>query len=143
MTAKEFLNRAYVQSQRVQYKSEQLIQLKSTTQRVTAALDSEYVSHTRNVRALEDAVIHVIEATEQLQIENQILADIRKEISQVIDQVSSITFQSILSSRYLCFKNWEDIAQERNRTVRWVQNQHKQALIEIEKIIEKTFLDFA
>lgn len=143
MTAKEFMNRAYVQSKRVQYKSEQLIQLKAMTQRVTVALDSEYVSHTRNVHALEDAVIQIMEAAEQLQKENQILMDIRKEIGSVIDSMGNITLQTLLSSRYLCFKSWEDIAMEMNRTLRWVQNRHKQALHEFDQIVKNNFPNFA
>ena len=44
----------------------QLSQLRALTQRITTAYDSEVVSRTRNVHALEDSVIRLMEAEESI-----------------------------------------------------------------------------
>ena len=66
MTAKEFLGQAYRLDQRINSKLQQIDSLRGLTQKVTQSYDSEVVSRTRNVTSLEDAIIRLMEAEEEL-----------------------------------------------------------------------------
>ena len=60
MTAKEYLEQAHRLDQRIDTKLEQIMQLRSLSQRYTVAFGGEHVSHTRNVSSMEDVVIKIV-----------------------------------------------------------------------------------
>ena len=66
MNAKEYLGQAYRLDQHINDRLMQLSQLRALTQRITTAYDGEVVSRTRNVHALEDSVIRLMEAEESI-----------------------------------------------------------------------------
>ena len=66
MNAKEYLGQAYRLDQRINSKLQQIESLRSLTQKVTASYDGEPVSHTRNVSSLEDTIIRLMDAEEQI-----------------------------------------------------------------------------
>ena len=66
MSAKEYLGQANRLDQHIKHRLLQLSQLRSLTQQITTAYDREVVSRTRNVHALEDSVIRLMEAEEEI-----------------------------------------------------------------------------
>ena len=62
MTAKEYLGQAYCLDQEINNKLEQILVLRSLTQRVTVTYDSEPVARTRNVTSLQDSIVRLMEA---------------------------------------------------------------------------------
>ena len=56
MTATAFLSHAYKYHQCIDSKLEQIAVLRSLTQKITASYDSETVSRTRNVSAMQDSI---------------------------------------------------------------------------------------
>ena len=81
MTAKEYLGQAYRLDQRINSKLQQIESLRSLTQRVTASYDGEVVSHTRNVSSLQDSIIHLMEAEDELNQEIDKLVALKKQIA--------------------------------------------------------------
>ena len=137
MTAEEFLGQAYRLDQRINSKLAQLDALRSLTQRVTASYGSEYVSHTRNVTGLQDSIIHLVEAEEELNQQIDHLVDTKMQISKVIDQVRNESYRLILEMRYLCFQSWDVIAESMHYSRRWVLNKHERALAVVESILKE------
>ena len=137
MTAKEFLGQAYRLDQRINSKLQQIDSLRGLTQKVTQSYDNEVVSRTRNVSSLEDAIIRLMEAEEQLNIQIDQLVDTKIEIGKLIDMVHNESYRLLLEKRYLCFLSWDQIAAEMHYSRRWVLNKHERALEVADKLLRE------
>ena len=137
MDAKEFLNRAYRMEQRVQSKLEQIEALKSLATHVTASFGSEPVDRTRNNTAMQDTVIRIMEAEQELNREIDELVDTKQEIKRTIDLVPDVTLQLILEKRNLCFEKWEQIAIDTYYSLRSVQEKHREAVRIVQAILDQ------
>ena len=137
MTAKEYLGQAYRLDQRINTKLQQIDSLRSLTQRVTASYECEAVSHTRNVHSLQDAILHLMEAEEELNHQIDELVRTKVDIGATIEMVRNESFRLILEKRYLCFLPWDQIASDMNYSRRWVLNQHDKAVDVVAKILEE------
>ena len=128
MTAKEYLGQAYRLDQRINSKLQQIESLRSLTQRVTVAYGGEVVSHTRNVTSMQDTIVRLMQAEEELNREIDRLVDLKAEIMCVIKAVASPEHQTLLELRYLCFKPWKVIADRMGYNVRHVYRLHDEAV---------------
>ena len=96
MTAKEFLGQAYRLDQRINSKLQQIDSLRSLTQKVTQSYDNEVVSRTRNVSSLEDAIVRLMEAEEELNRQIDQLVDTKIEIGKLIEMVHNESYRLLL-----------------------------------------------
>lgn len=135
MTAKDYLGQAYRLDQHINDRLMQLSQLRSLTQRITTAYDREVVSRTRNVHALEDSVIRLMEAEEEINREIDRFVDTKMDISKTIAMVRNENYRLILEKRYLCFMTWEQISLDMNYTNRWLRKMHERALDVVDRIL--------
>lgn len=135
MTAKEYLGQAYRLDQHINNRLLQISQLRSLTQRITAAYDGEVVSRTRNVHALEDSVIRLMEAEEDINREIDRFVDMKMEIAKTIAMVRNENYRLILEKRYLCFMTWAQISLDMNYTNRWLRKMHDRALEVVDKLL--------
>ena len=137
MTAKEYLEQAYRLDQQINSKLQQVENLRSLTEQVTMAYGGEAVSHTRNVTSLQDTIVRLMEAEEELNHEIDRLIELKAEIARIIAQVHNDSYRLILEKRYLCYLPWEQIAVDLNYTRRWVLTKHDRAVALIEKLIKE------
>lgn len=135
MNAKEYLGQAYRLDQHINDRLMQLSQLRALTQRITTAYDSEVVSRTRNVHALEDSVIRLMEAEESINEEIDRFVDIKMAISKTVARVRNENYRLILGKRYLCFMTWEQISLDMHYTNRWLRKMHERALDVVDRIL--------
>ena len=59
------------------------------------------------------------------------LVDLKREIMQVVKSVQNPEHQTLLELRYLCFKSWEDVAEELGYNVRHIYRLHDEAVEQI------------
>lgn len=137
MTAFEFMNRAYKFQACIESKLEQIAVLRSLTQKVTAALDGETVSHTRNVTSLQDSIIRLMEAEDELQQEIDQLLNVKAEISAMIAKLDSPDYRLVLEMRYLSLKTWEEISSDLHFSLRWTKSLHARALKAVDQLISE------
>ena len=137
MTAKEYLGQAYRLDQRINSKLQQIESLRSLTQRVTVAYGGEVVSHTRNVTSMQDTIVRLMQAEEELNREIDRLVDLKAEIAGVIGQVRNESYRLILEKRYLCFQTWAQIGDDLHYTRRWLLTKHDRAVDVVEKLISE------
>ena len=137
MNAKEYLGQAYRLDQHINDRLMQLSQLRALTQRITTACDGEVVSRTRNVHALEDSVIRLMEAEESINEEIDRFVDIKMDISKTIARVRNENYRLILEKRYLCFMTWEQISLDMHYTNRWLRKMHERAL----DVVDRSLLE--
>ena len=135
MTAKEYLSQAYRIDQRINAKLEQVERLRALTRKATVSYGGETVSHTRNVSALEDSILRLMEAENELNGEIDRLVDLKRDIHRLLQRVREPELQLLLELRYLCFKSWSEIAVTMEYDDRYVYKVHGRALREVEKIL--------
>ena len=137
MNAKAYLSRAYCIELQVQSKQEQIEALRSLACRVTAGGGSEPVSHTRNVTSMQDTIVRILEAEEDLNRRIDDLVAMKLEIAETIDRVEDVTLRLILEKRYLSFLSWGQIAMDLHYSERWLQVKHGEALEAVQRILEE------
>ena len=81
MTARDYLSQAYRLDQRINSKLQQVESLRSLTQKVTASYSGEPVSHTRNVTSLQDTILRLMEAEEQVNQQIDELVSLKMNIA--------------------------------------------------------------
>lgn len=135
MTAKEYLGQAYRLDQRITSKLQQIDSLRSLTRKVTASYDGEVVSRTRNVHSLEDAIIRLLEAEEEINRQVDELIHLKIDIGETINKVRNESYRLILEKRYLCFLPWDQIASEMHYSRRWVLNKHERSLEVVDRLL--------
>lgn len=137
MTAREYLGQAYRLDQWINSKLQQVENLRSLTQRVTASYGREPVSHTRNETSLEDSIIRLMEAEEQINQQIDKMVNLKMDIAALIDHVRNENYRLILEKRYLCFLSWDEIATDMHYSSRWVRNVHERALEVVGKLLNE------
>ena len=137
MNAKEYLNQAYRMEQRVQSKLEQIEALRSLASHVTSGIGSEPVVHSRNNTAMQDTVIRILEAEQELNAEIDELVEIKQDIKRTIDLVPDVTLRLVLEKRNLCFQKWEQIACEMYYSLRSVQENHREGVRIVQGILDQ------
>ena len=121
MTAKEYLSQAYWLDRRINSKLEQLSSLNDIATRSTSVMSDDVVSRTRNVHAMEDVIAKIVDMK----------AEVNAEIDRLMDVVKAVDdpeLQTLLELRYLCFKDWPDIACEMHCSESNVYKVHSRAL---------------
>ena len=137
MNAIEYLSQAYMLDQQIQTKLQQIASLRALSGTMRSFTGNEPVTHTRNVTALEDTVIKIMEEEQALNEQIDRLVDLKKEIAETISQVNNVTYRLILEKRHLCFLMWEQIACEMHYGVRTVQTKYNEALSIIQRILDE------
>ena len=137
MNAKEYLNQAYRMEQRVKSKLDQIEALRSMASSVTSSLGTEPVVHTRNQTSMQDTVIRIMEAEQELNDEIDALVDIKRDIKQTIDLIPDVTLRLVLEKRDLCFQKWEQIAVDMYYSLRSVQEKYREAVRAVQKILDE------
>ncbi len=137
MTAKEYLGRACRLDHRINAKLDMLAALRDMATRTTSVMSEDVVSHTRNVHSLQDVIAKIIDTQEEINAEIDRLVDLKREVTEVIRQVRDPSCQVVLEYRYLCYRSWEEIADDMKLNVRSVYRLHGQALREVEAVIRR------
>ncbi len=131
MTAKEYLNQAYWLDRRIDSKLEQLSALKDMATKTTSVMSDDVVSHTRNVHSMQDVIAKIIDMQAEINADIDQLVDLKREIMQVVKAVQNPEHQTLLELRYLCFKSWEDVAEELGYNVRHIYRLHDETVEQI------------
>ena len=137
MNALDFLQQAYMLEQQIETKLHQISLLRSLAQTVRSYSGNEPVCHSRNVTALEDSVIRIMEQERELNAEIDRLVDLKKEILDVISEVKDLNCRLVLEKRHLCFESWPQIGEEMGHTDRWAQTKHRMALELVQQILDR------
>ena len=132
---KEFLLRAENMERRIDAALRKVELFKSLAQRITAKLDQEQVSHSRNVSANEDAIIQLMEAEEQLKQLCAEYSNVVSEITAVLAALESREDERLLSDVFLKHQSLEQIATREHVTKSCMYKRCDRALDELERII--------
>ena len=136
MTAKEFLNQAYLLDQRIKSKSEQIQSLNELATSCTATMTGMPHNPNRSTSHMADAVCKIIDLQNEINRDIDRLVDLKREIVAVIKAVEDTEYQTLLEKRYLCFQTWEQIAVDMHYSGKWILKMHDRALDVVEGILK-------
>lgn len=131
MTAKEYLSRAFMLESRINSKLAQIKTLRATATKASAVLTGMPSKPSRNVTAMEDAIVKMVDLETEISVLVGRLVDERREITEVIARINDPMLETILELRYLCYKDWNEIASELNYHRRHLFRLHGQALAKV------------
>ena len=132
MTAKEYLNQALHLDSRINAKLEQIRSLRELAQNAASTL-SDMPKHTqRNIHRMENTICKMLDLESEINADVDRLVELKREIMDVVERVENPTYRMLLELRYLCFKQWDDIAAMMNYDRRYVLKVHGRALIEVD-----------
>lgn len=140
MTAKTYLKQIRTLDIKIFEGMEELEQLRALATKVTATLNGETVSGTKNPDKMTDVIAKIIKLQEDLNRDVDKYVDIKREANELLSMVENPTHYKILHSRYVLYKTWEQIACEIGFTYQWVCQLHGVALLEFEKILKNSGL---
>jgi hypothetical protein len=122
------LGRAYRIDQRLAAKAARLENLRDLSERLGAALPGHLPGGRRVNDRMAEVVVAIADLEREIQAEMEGLLATQRETAALIRSVGRPQLQTVLELRYLCYKKWEEIAEEMGVTQRHVFYLHKQAL---------------
>lgn len=128
MNAKEYLSQAYRIDQRINSKLEQVMSLRALLGKATGALSGAPKAATPNPHSMEDTICKMVDMEHEINADIDTLVDLKTEIMTCIKRVENPEYQTLLELRYLCFKPWEEIADQLGYTQRHMLRMHDLAL---------------
>ncbi len=136
LKAKEFLMQAYHIDIRINSKIDQISSLHDLATKATSTLSDMPGSATRNVHRMEDVILKIIELEEEIHGDMNNLIDLKQCIMQTIKKLEGVDFQTVLEFRYLCMKQWEQIAVNMGYSLQHIFRLHDKALKEVWEILK-------
>lgn len=128
MTAKEYLQQAYIIDRRIKLDTEKLAAAHAALYGKTVRYDSDGFKPVPRVNGTENAVLRIMELEERLNREIDELTEKRQEIEQAVNAVPDEVQREILTRRYLLYQKWEVIAEEMCYSERRIFQIHGNAL---------------
>lgn len=137
MNAKTYLGQAHRMNLKINSKFEQLEQLRTMAYKVTSTLNDNKVSSTKQKSPMENAVIKIVMAENDINMAISQYLDYTAELREKIAIVKNEEYRILLELRYLCFNTWEQIAVKMNYSCSYVYKQHCYAIKSFEIVIKR------
>ena len=128
MSAKEYLSQAMYIDQRINSKLEQVMTLRETATKATATLSDMPRSDSPNLQSMENTIVKIVDLENEINRDIDRLVDLKAGVRQLIAALENPEQQLILELRYLCFKQWSAIMEERGISETSVYRIHGEAL---------------
>lgn len=135
MSPKEYLSQSRWLDMRINSKLQQVESLHSLATKASSTLSDTPHSGSRNVHRMEDIIHKIVALENEINEDIDKLVDLKRSITECIQSVENMEFQSLLEKRYLCLMTWEQIAAENGCSVRNIHLMHGEALKKV-KILE-------
>jgi len=134
--AKEYLGQVRLLDQRITAKMEQIDRVRALTQKITSTIDDISVSHSKNVTALQDQIVRLMEEKESLDRQVERLVNFKNEVQEVLELMDNSDYRLLLELRYLCLESWEKIAGIFHYSPRTIYKKHVEALQQLDEILK-------
>ncbi len=131
MTAKEYLSQARYLDNRIASKREQIQNLNDLATKCTSTWSDMPRSQNTGRSRMADCVMAIIELENEISAEMARLIELKKEISETINDIDNDEYKTLLEKRYLCWLTWEKIAVDMNYSVQHVHRLHGNALKQV------------
>lgn len=135
MKAKEYFDQAYRLDQRIDSKIKQVASLNELATKCTSTLSGMPHSPNHGQSSMAEAIYKIVDLQAEINEDIDRLVDLKRDMVKVIKSVDGADFQLLLELRFLCFKNWEQIAVEMGYSIHHIYKIYRLALAAAEKWI--------
>ena len=135
MTAKEYLLQAYLLEERIDSKLMQVERLRGLAMKSTAIIRMDPGGGSGDGDFMENTIIRIVDMEREITAEMERLVSLKREIAGVIGQVDDPALQTLLEMRYLCYRDWPEIAGAMYYSKASVHRLHQKALEKVERIL--------
>lgn len=126
--AKAYLRKIELFDANINNRISDLQELKSLVTKITATISPVCVSGSGNQDRLGDAVAKIVDMQDEINLKIDKYIALKKEISELLEQIQDSDQVKVLHKRYFEYKAWEEIACEMNYSYRNVCYIHGKAL---------------
>lgn len=138
MNATEYLKQVRIAEQEMNAELRKAELYRSLTERVTTALGGEQVTHTRNVTAMEDAILGLIDSREQLYERTKEYNAIVTEVARKLRSITVPYGEQILYYHYIEHCSLTIIAKKIYVSRTQVYRCHNDAIRELDELLSVT-----
>ena len=137
MTAREYLEQARTLDMEINSKLEMVSSLRAMAERTTSALSRAVVSRSRDDHQMEETIAKIVDLEREVNEDIDRLVELKREIMGVIKKLDDPVDRYLLSMRYICGKDWEEIADAMNYHIRTIYKVHDRAIQKMENLLER------
>lgn len=134
--ARKYLESFRIQESRIQLKTEQVQSLQERLTSITAPMDKEQVSHTKNVGIMADTVAMIVDIQREIDQQTADLYRRKREAYQLLDQLHP-AHERLLLDRYLEEKTLDELRGRLFVSKRQLLRRSKEAIAELQKVIDR------
>jgi len=128
MTAKQYLMRVTSADQMINSKLEQIETLRNMASMGSKLMTDMPGSPNRNIHRMENTIVKIVELEKEINRDIDKLVDLKTEVYAVINAIKNAEYKTLLEQRYLCDRDWKDIAKYMKYNERYVYKLHGKAL---------------
>jgi len=139
MNVKDFLSQAWRVDRMINAKLEQVRGLRELAMKATSTLSDLPSNGSRNVHSMEDIITKILDFENEINADIKTLIDLKRDIVETIKRVQNSEYRTLLELRYLCFKPWNEIANDMRYNINSIFKMHRRALDSIKlavKVVE-------
>lgn len=136
MKAQDELQQIMLYNAKIDSKLEELARLKSLATKVTAVMEGEVVSRSRNQDTMGDTVVKIIEMQNEINRLIDLYVDKKSYFARIIDGLKNPMYIRVLYGHYFHGKPLRKIADELGYDRRNVYYIHGDALLAVEKAMD-------
>ena len=138
MKAIDYLEQIKILDAKIETKTEELERLRTLAEKTTASAGGERVQASGNQQKLEDCVIKIVQAQNEINASIDRFVDYKKEAMELIDRACDADCIKLLYKRYFSYMKWEEIAVDMNYTYQWISGGlHQRALSQVQKALDE------
>lgn len=128
MTAKQYMTLVTSADQRINSKLEQIETLRNMAAMGSKLMTDMPGSPNRNIHRMENTIVKIIELEREINDDIDKLVDFKAEVYGIINALENEEFKTLLEQRYLCGRDWKDIAKYMRYNERYIYKLHGKAL---------------
>lgn len=134
MNKMKILKQAYYLDKRIDTKIEQIEELQSLAEKVTAVASDVCVQSSHDGQRIPNAVINIVELKTEVMNDLCELLKTKRVVREIIGAVDDIECKLILEKRYVCYLDWNTIADEMGFSSQRIFQIHKKAISIVERL---------
>lgn len=136
--AKKYLRQIKLLEKRINAKTEERQQIRDMLLRVTPVLrDTIVSSNASGHEKIENGIIKLEKYEEEINADIEKLIELKREFATIIDNIDDPDRVTVLYSRYIEYKSYEQIAAETKISLSNVYCIHRKALRDVSRILEE------
>ena len=135
--AKKYLRQIEILDHRIMAKTEERQSVLDMLLRITPVMRDTTSGGASGHDKMENGVVKLTAYEGEISADIERLISLKREISEMIDRVENPKRRAVLRSRYINYKNFEQIAVDMNMTERNIYHIHRKALRDVGKILEE------